>query len=117
LSSCGSGASGVYRETPAHGNAPDVLWSMRWYSDALALQESPFHTSPVFGPNGRYMGAFAHAPLLFLLLVPLHRMGELALACNCAAIPSLFAVFAFRALRRFRLRGHLHILWASSLPP
>jgi hypothetical protein len=131
----------IVNRIPAYGDALEVIWGIQQYHDALANgQPLPLYTPLVFAPNGWHTATLAHTPFLFLLAQPFCFIGGAAFAYNLLALISLVVAYAgsMKLLRRyvsampatagaliftfvnarwFRIFGHFHILWATSLLP
>lgn len=126
---------------PAYGDALEVIWGIQYYNDSLFVQHtSPLFTSLLFHPLGWHTATLAHTPVFFLVALPIYRLAGAAFAYNflvvaalvvsfsgtfrfvrlyASSFPATFAAltFTFVNMRWFRIGGHLHILWASSLLP
>ena len=138
----GWGIRDPFKQLPAYGDALEVIWGIEWYHDALFVSHtSPLFDPRIFHPNGWHTATLAHTPAIFLLAQPFRLVGGPVFAYNALAFlsfivafwgcrrffelyipsPAILAVcaaaFTFMGFRWFRVDGHLHILWASSLLP
>jgi len=118
-----------------------VLWGIKWYGDALFSSGGAAFYPGIFLPVGWQVATFAHSSAMFLLLMPLYKIGGVAFAYNVAvlssfvfafagmyllvrrtSLPPVYAslvavLFTFCGFRWLRINGHLNQLLGSMLLP
>jgi len=131
----------LFHNIPYYGDVLEVLWGINWYTDVLFNGMGAGFYPGIFHPVGWQVATFAHSPAMFLILVPLSKIGGAAFAYNIAILSSFGIAFAgmyllarrtnlspvyaslvavlftFCGFRWFRIGGHLNQLLGSALLP
>lgn len=87
------GTRDIFRTVPHYGDALETIVSTTWFSDALASGQNPLIYPYNYFPEGWRVGSHSVGALLYLVLVPLVRIGGGAFAYNVAML--FTCVFGF----------------------
>jgi len=104
------GTRDIFRTVPHYGDALETIVSATWFSDALAQGQNPLIYPYNFFPEGWRVGSHSVGTFLYLVLVPLVRIGGGAFAFNIAVL--FTCVFGF-AGALLLARRHLTALPAT----
>jgi hypothetical protein len=128
------------RALPAYDDVLEIVWTTRWFAEALAGQHGVLLYPNLFYPAGWHVATYAGGPALLAVLLPLYWLGGAAFAYNVAVVLTFVVAFAgtrhmarmrlaplaavvvallytYWGFRWFRVAGHLNILMGSSLLP
>ena len=106
------GTRDIFRTVPFYGDAMETVVSATWFSDALAQGQNPLIYPYNYFPEGWRVGSHSVGALLYLVLVPLVRIGGGAFAYNVAMLFTCAFGFAGALLLA---RRHLTPLPATSV--
>ncbi|MBI3957901.1 MAG: hypothetical protein HY328_03750 [Chloroflexi bacterium] len=106
----GWGLRDIFRTVPHYGDALENIVSATWFSDALTQGQNPLIYPYNYFPEGWRVGSHSVGALLYLLLVPLVRIGGGAFAYNIAMLLTCIGGFAGALLLA---RRHLPALPAA----
>jgi len=70
----------LFHDIPTYGDVLELMWGVSWYDDALQMGVNPALYPLAFYPGGWQLATFGQSvgPALFLVMVPLHRLGGAA---------------------------------------
>ena len=127
---------------PAYGDGLEVVWGSERYGEVVRTPGKELFFEPnVFYPEGWHTATFAHGLGLFIVLVPLMQLGNVALAYNMLAfftallsflglyvLAKQFAansltaataglLYTFWGPRWYRFGGQINLLLGSALLP
>jgi hypothetical protein len=80
------GTRDIFRTVPHYGDALETIASASWFSDALAQGQNPLIYPYNYFPEGWRVGSHSVGALLYLVLVPLVRIGGGAFAYNVTVL-------------------------------
>ncbi len=104
------GRRDLFRTVSSYGDALENIAGATWFSDALAMGQNPLVYPYNYFPEGWRVGSHSVGALLYLVLVPLVRIGGGAFAYNVAVL--FTCVFGF-AGALLLARRHLTALPAT----